>query len=122
MPLLNPVIPELDSLFAPRKRGKAALDEILSNNGLSLEETITELKSIVDNTTDLHLKSKILDIVLGLHGVKKDTGIPVVPNITFVFPQNEPSFLNPAILIKPEEDSENVLSEISQQSTKFLGG
>ena len=94
MPLLETV---LSDIFPPRKRGKEAVNEILSENGLSLEESIVEIKSIIDNTTDNHLKAKLLDIVLSMHGVKKDTGTPVVPNITFVFPSSEPSFLTSSL-------------------------
>lgn len=105
MPLLETV---LEDIFPPRKRGKEAVNEILSENGLSLEESIVEIKSIIDNTTDQHLKAKLLDIVLSMHGVKSEKNTAIaVPNITFIFPSSEPSFLTSSeriIDISPEKE------------------
>ena len=95
MPLLNTnaVLEELGML--PKRRGKEAVNEILSENGLSLEESIVELKSVLDNTTDQHLKAKILDLILSVHGVKEKKETTVIPSITFIFPPSasQPSFL-----------------------------
>lgn len=83
--------------FLPKRRGKEAVNDILSENGLSLEESIVELKNVLDNTTDQHLKAKILDLILSVHGVKSEKNTtPAVPQITFVFPVTTPQFLVPA--------------------------
>lgn len=113
MPLLNTSAIMDEIGFSPRKRGRNEVNEILSENGLSLEETIIELKNVMDNTTDQHLKSKILDIILGMHGVKSDKNTaPSTPNITFIFnssPSASPSQYN-APFILPSESIE-VISE-----------
>lgn len=102
MPLLNPVLndSEFRGLFESKKRDKTKIKEILNDNGLSLEETVVELKSIVDNTTDQTLKAKILDIILGVHGVKKDQEVPSAPQIVFQFQNSEAKI---AFLL-PKED------------------
>src|SRR5512139_9269 len=114
MPILELKMPLLDTSaildeigFAPRRRGKSALDDILTENGLSLEESIVEVKNIIDNTTDQHLKAKLLDIVLNMHGVKNEKNTaPVVPQITFIFPQASPGFLTQGseIIVVPEKE------------------
>ena len=113
----NAILDEIG--FTARRRGKSELDSILTENGLSLEESIVEVKNIIDNTTDQHLKAKLLDLVLSMHGVKKETGTPQVPSITFIFPSSEPKFLSPSeIIIEPEKDNSDESQNVELRSLR----
>lgn len=105
--------------FSRAKRGKGEINEILAENGLSLEESIVEVKNIIDNTTDTHLKAKLLDLVLQMHGVKSEkNAVPASPSITFVF--NTGSGSNAPFVLPSELRSDSNESIIDVTSEKEI--
>mgnify|MGYP001409732485 CR=1 FL=1 len=91
--------------FSRAKRGKGEVASILEDNGLSLEESIVELKNVMDNTTDMSLKAKILDLVLSMHGVRDKNPAIQVPTIVFQFQALPGSSNSIGFLIPPSTSS-----------------